>query len=70
MKLLRTALDELLGLFVDDWLFATLTVAWIGILALMARSNRLTPSLTAALLFGGIAGLLLVFVVRKSRGKR
>ena len=70
MKLLRSAIEELVGLFVDDWLFATLTVVWIGALAALTQMHLVTPSLTAALLFGGIAALLLIFVARKSRLSR
>ena len=65
MTFLRNALAELVGLFVDDWLFVLLTLAWIGLFALPGvRSHGVGAGL---LLFGGLAALVLGFVARKAR---
>jgi len=65
MKLLRAALAEIVGLFVDDWAFALSLGVWVVLIAL-AR-HRLPPDLAAPLLFIGLAALTLVFVVRHAR---
>jgi len=65
MKVLRTILEELIGLFVDDWAFAGLTLLWVGLFALPFRSVLGTGA--GLVLFGGLAVLALVFVVRKAR---
>ena len=65
MKLLRTILEELLGLFVDDWAFALLVLLWVGLIAAVGR-----PILgigTGPALFAGLAGLALIFVVRRAK---
>lgn len=65
MSVLRTMFAELLGLFVDDWVFAGLILLWVGLLALV-----LHPALgvwAGPTLFAGLAGIVLVFVARKAR---
>ena len=65
MKVLRTIFEELVGLFVDDWAFAGLILLWVGLFALVLR-----PALGiwgGPTLFGGLAGIVLVFVARKAR---
>ncbi len=59
---LRTIARELLGLFVDDWAFALLLVAWV---ALFATLGRLLPGAwEGVLFFAGLAVLTLAFIVR------
>jgi hypothetical protein len=71
MTILRTIVRELVSLFIDDWLFAVLIVAWIAGLAFFIRQGGLMPPhLAPPLLFGGIAVLTLTFVARKSRSLR
>lgn len=65
MKVLRTILEELIGLFVDDWAFALLVLLWVGLFALPFRA--VLGAGAGPLLFGGLAALALVFVVRKAR---
>ncbi len=65
MNILRTIGTELLGLFVDDWAFALLVLAWIGLFRLLGPHR-----LPAWLLFAGLAALTLAFVVRKARALR
>ena len=66
MTLLRNILAELIGLFVDDWLFALLVLLWVGGFALPGVRHALPQA--GPLLFGGLAVLTLVFVTRKARG--
>ena len=65
MKFLRTFWEELIGLFVDDWLVALVTLAWIGLFALPGVRAR--PETAALALWGGLAVLTLFFVARKAR---
>ncbi len=65
MKVLRTILEELIGLFVDDWAFAGLTLLWVGLFAL--PFSRTLGVWAGPGLFAGLAALVLVFVVRKAR---
>ena len=65
MKVLRAVLAEIVGLFVDDWAFALLTVAWIALFAVPAI--RAQASVAAVVLWGGLAVLTLVFVARKAK---
>lgn len=68
MNLLRTIISEIIGLFVDDWAFAVLLVAWV--LVQIVLTPRLSPTVAATLFFAGIAALTLVFVARKARSVR
>lgn len=68
MNVLRAALAELLGLFVDDWAFALCLAAWVGVIALVR--HRLPSDIPAPLLFAGLAALTLVFVVRRASAKK
>ena len=66
MKVLRNILAELIGLLVDDWLFALLILLWVSVFALPGVRGGLP--LAGPLLFGGLAALTLIFVGRKARG--
>ena len=59
MNVLRNILAELVGLLIDDWLFALLVLLLVALFAL-------PPS--GPLLFGGLAVLTLIFVAYKARG--
>ena len=65
MNFLRTALAEIVGLFVDDWAFAGLALAWVALFAL--PGIRAHAALAGPALFLGLAVLTLVFVARKAR---
>ena len=67
MKLLRTIGSELLGLFVDDWAFALLVVAWVVLFALLGAHFPAHSPVPAALFFVGLAALTLAFAARKAR---
>ena len=65
MNFLRNALAEIVGLFVDDWVFAGLALGWVALFALpgvRAHASQAGPAL-----FLGLAALTLVFVARKAR---
>ncbi len=68
MAALRMAARELIGLFVDDWAFALLLVAWVALFALLG--HRLPGAWEGALFFLGLAIATLVFAVRKAIGVR
>ena len=68
MNLLRTIVSEIVGLFVDDWAFAVLLVAWVLLQTVL--TPRLSPAVAAPLFFAGIAAVTLVFVARKARSVR
>jgi hypothetical protein len=65
MNLVRTIFAELLGLFVDDWVFALLLLLWVGLFATPLRLPL--GRLAGPALFLGLAGLTLVFVLRQAR---
>ncbi len=65
MNFLRNALAEIVGLFVDDWAFAGLAIAWVALFAL--PGFRAHAALSGPALFLGLAVLVLVFVARKAR---
>ncbi len=66
MNVLKAVAAEMIGLFVDDWLFALLVLAWVGCFALVAGHGH--GRITGPMLFGGLAALVLGFVARKARG--
>lgn len=69
MKLLRNIGSELLGLFVDDWAFALLVIAWVVVFALLGPRLPHSP-VPAAVFFVGLAVLTLAFAARKARQTR
>jgi len=65
MTVLRNILAELVGLIIDDWLFALLVLLLVGLFAL--PGVRQAVPLSGPLLFSGLALLTLIFVARKAR---
>jgi hypothetical protein len=67
MKLLKSMLDELVALFVDDGSLAAAVIAWVigGVLCL--RAQLLDPASEAVLLAIGIAVLLAENILRAAR---
>ncbi|MHB8636897.1 MAG: hypothetical protein ACYC96_10555 [Fimbriimonadaceae bacterium] len=65
MNFIRTGIREFVGLFVDDWLFTILLLAWIGAIAL-GRGHVDSGTLAVAF-FAGVALLTLAFVVRRAK---
>ena len=67
MKFLQSVLTELFGMFVDDGSLAIAILAWVAIIALVQRLAVLPPAVVGALLFLGLAGLLIENVLRRAR---
>jgi hypothetical protein len=67
MKLLKSILDELVALFVDDGSLVVAVIAWVigGVLCL--RAQLLDPASEAVLLAIGIAVLLAENILRAAR---
>lgn len=65
MAWVKTALSELLGLFVDDAGFALAIIAWLAVtwLVLLPR----VPAWSPAILFLGLALILIESVLRRGR---
>lgn len=67
MSVLRTIVSELLGLFIDDGLFAGAIVVWAALVGLVLPALNAPASWRAVLLFFGLATILVESVVRRSR---
>jgi hypothetical protein len=69
MNVLKNMFAELLGLFVDDGSFVLTIIAWVlgGVICL--RGQLVDPGFEAALLFLGIAVILLENVERTARAQ-
>ena len=71
MNWIRTIFGEVLGLFVEDAVFAGAIVAWL--LLVVLATPGLMPALglgagwTGAILFGGLAAILVESVIRRAR---
>lgn len=65
MNFLRNAIAEIIGLFVDDWLFAILLIIWVALTA--SAAHHLSPRLVGPVFFLGLAALTLTFAVRQAR---
>ena len=65
MKAVKAIFGEVLGLFVDDWAFALPALLWVGVFASPARA--FLGVWAGPVLFAGLAGLALIFVVRRAR---
>jgi hypothetical protein len=59
-----TIVRHLLGLFVDDGVFALAILVWVAVAALLSLSGNLTPIWRGPLLFAGLACLLGVACLR------
>ncbi len=68
MRALRAILREIAGLFVDDGSFALAVIAWVAGGALCIRL-RVDPAFEAALLFLGLAAILVENVWRSARAR-
>lgn len=68
MNALRTVGRELIGLFVEDRLFALGIAAWIAVAAASAAVGFATPELRGLSLFVGLAAVLVAGIVRGARG--
>ena len=67
MKVLRTVWEEVIGLFVDDWRFAALVIAWIALFKLATPHPG--SEMLAVGFFIGLAVFTLTFVGMKAKAK-
>ena len=67
MKVLRTALREVFGLFVDDGAFALAIVAWCAVAWLALPRLDLAPGWDGVVLFLGLSAILVESAWRRSR---
>lgn len=67
MNVLKTALRELLGLFVDDGAFALAIVAWCAAAWVVMRRLPFAPASKGVALFVGLALILVESAWRRSR---
>lgn len=68
MNILRNIVSELIGLFVDDWVFALLLIGWVALFAI--AGPRLSANAAGPLFLLGIALLVLTSTARKAKAKR
>ena len=67
MKTFRTILGELVGLFVEDKLFALAIALWIAIAWAMSAFTLGSPEIRGLILFLGLACVLVGGIVRGAR---
>ena len=70
MAWLRAIWSEFLGLFVDDAVFAGAILAWLAVSWYGLPRLRLPSGLPPAILFAGLAVILLASAIRHARGRR
>lgn len=68
MSWVKTALGELLGLFVDDGSFALAIVAWLLLAGLALPRLQLGSGWAGLILFAGLAAILVQSALRRARG--
>jgi hypothetical protein len=67
MPWLRSILDEVYGLFVDDGSFAVAIVVWLGLAWLILPRIDTPPAARAPILFVGLVVILLESALRRAR---
>jgi len=67
MNALRTVVRELVGLFVEDRLFALAIALWLLAMGAIAALSIGTPEIRGLVLFLGLAAVLVGGVVRGAR---
>lgn len=67
MKVLRTIIMELIGLFIDDGLFAAAVVIWAALVGFVAPVLGIPDLWRGVLLFVGLAVILVESVMRLAR---
>jgi hypothetical protein len=66
MNVLRTILNELTGLFVDDSSLAVLVLAWLAVCWLLLPKLSLPWPLLPVLLFVGLVAILAESAIRRA----
>jgi hypothetical protein len=64
---MKTIVQELLGLFIDDGSFALAIVVWIAVLWFLAARVLHGATWSGAVLFAGLGLILLASTIRRSR---
>jgi hypothetical protein len=67
MRWMKTIVQELFGLFIDDGSFAFAIVAWIGVLWFLGGRVLYSAAWSGAVLFAGLGLILLASTIRRSR---
>ncbi|GAC1346843.1 MAG: hypothetical protein NVSMB18_30160 [Acetobacteraceae bacterium] len=67
MSWVKTALSELLGLFVDDGSFALAIVGWLLVAGLVLPRLGLSAGWAGLILFAGLAAILVESALRRAR---
>lgn len=67
MKMLKTIWQEVIGLFVDDELFAVAILAWLALVWLIVTNTGIAPVWHAITLFAGLAAILVESATRAVR---
>lgn len=70
MKWIKTIPREIYGLFVDDGAFALAILVWLSFMRWTASRLRLSPAISAILLFAGLVLILIESTARYARHKR
>ena len=66
MNWLRTAAREVVGLFVDDGIFTTSIVVWLGLVWLLLAYILPGVRWAGVVLFGGLVAIMMESVVRRA----
>jgi hypothetical protein len=66
MKAVRSVLDAIVHLFIDDWAVTALTVAWIGLGTLLLRFAVPNADARAPLFFLGFCAILIGSAARSA----
>jgi hypothetical protein len=67
VRWMKTIVQELFGLFIDDGSFALAIVVWIGVLWFLAARVLHSATWNGAVLFAGLGLILLASTIRRSR---
>ena len=67
MERIKGALREVFGLFVDDGRFAVTIVVWLLLVSLVLPWSGVAAGWTGAILFAGLAAILVESALRQAR---
>ena len=67
MQTLKTIWNEIVGLFVDDQLFAVAILVWLAVIWLIVTHAGIAPAWSALALFAGLAAIFVESATRAAR---
>ncbi len=70
MQWLKTIVQEIFGLFVEDGSFAIAILVWLGIMALLPQHLGMHARWSGPVLFAGLALILVESLIRYARRKQ